>query len=263
MQSKGKNLKLFVATMTLISTLFALQASFPQDVPTENSFFETKEEKELFQIEIQRFILENPAIIIEAIQLYQKNKEKEAEAEELQILNDKSAELFQDNHSFIGGNNDGKIKIVEFMDYKCGYCKKNHSIIWSIIKENSDVKYIVKEFPILGPQSTMAAQALLSVLLYDSNKTYKSFSDHLISYSGPINIKTLKAFAELSGSKIPDLETTMKSEKVNLIITKNASLAKDLRIEGTPTFIIEDQIIRGFISKNQMQELIELTRKKL
>ena len=68
-------MKLFVPMMTLISTLFAFQASFSQDGPTENSFFETKEEKELFQIEIQRFILENPAIIIEAIQLYQKNKE--------------------------------------------------------------------------------------------------------------------------------------------------------------------------------------------
>jgi len=262
-QSKVRNLKLFVATMTFISTLFASQASFSKDVFTQNSFFETNEEKDLFQMEIQRFILENPEIIIEAIQRYQRNKEKEAEAEELQILNDKSTELFQDDHSFVGGNNDGKIKIVEFIDYKCGYCKKNHEIIWSIIKENSDVKYIVKEFPILGSQSIMAAQALLSVLLYDSNKTYKRFSDQLIAHSGPINIKTLKAFAELSGSKILDLQTTMKSEKVNLIISKNASLAKKLRIEGTPTFIIEDQIIRGFISKNQMQELIEFTRKKL
>ena len=256
-------MKLFVATITLISTLFAWQASFSKDVSGQNSLFETKEQKEFFHMEIQRFILDNPDIIIEAIQLYQKNKEKEAATKELQILKNKSAELFQDDYSFVGGNNDGKIRIVEFIDYKCGYCKKNHKIVWSIIKDNSDVKYIVKEFPILGSQSIMAAQALLSVLLYDSNNTYKSFSDQLIAYSGSINTKTLKTFAENSGSKILDLETTMKSEKVNLLIAKNASLAKELRIEGTPTFIIEDQIIRGFLSKNQMQELIEFTRKKL
>ena len=101
--------------------LFAWQASFSKDVSGQNSLFETKEQKEFFHMEIQRFILENPDIIIEAIQLYQKNKEKEAATKELQILKNKSAELFQDDYSFVGGNNDGKIRIVEFIDYKCGY----------------------------------------------------------------------------------------------------------------------------------------------
>ena len=181
----------------------------------------------------------------------------------MQILQSKKSEIFNDKFSFVAGNKNSKIKIVEFIDYKCGYCKKNHAIIWSIIKSNPDVKYIAKEFPILGAQSRLAAQALLAILLEDTNEIYKNFSNLLISHSGTINISILKEFAVKSGSKIINLNNIMKSKKVNSLIANNMSLAQTLGIDGTPTFIIGEQIIRGFISKNEMQQLIEIIREKL
>ena len=83
-----------------------------------------------FDLEVQRFILENPEIIIEAIKMYQQKKEQENLEVELQLLKSKSKELFEDDYSFVGGNKNGEIRLVEFIDYKCHkrnlYCKKCH-----------------------------------------------------------------------------------------------------------------------------------------
>ena len=131
------------------------------------------------------------------------------------------------------------------------------------MKNNPDVKYIIKELPILGNQSVIAAQALLSVLLKNPNEVYRNFSEMLMTHNGTINVNTLKDFAKKAGAKDPDLETAMKSEEVNLMIAKNMALAKELSIQGTPTFVIGDQIIRGFISENSLRELIEIIRERL
>jgi len=172
-------------------------------------------------------------------------------------------ELFEDGYSFIGGNKNGKIRLVEFIDYKCSYCKQNHEIIWNMLKGNSDVKFIVKEFPILGPQSVLAAKALLAILLNDTHDTYRNFSDILIKYTGPVNETVLRTFAKRAGSSIENLVSAMDSEQVNVILAKNAALANSLSIQGTPSFVIEDQIIRGFISENEFQKLIDLVRENL
>ncbi|MED5532306.1 MAG: thioredoxin domain-containing protein, partial [Pseudomonadota bacterium] len=128
---------------------------------------------------------------------------------------------------------------------------------------NHDVKYIIKEFPILGSQSLLAAQALLSVLLKHPNEVYKTFSDSLMNHKGTITKDILKSFAQKAGAEVSDLESTMNSQEINDMIAKNASLAETLQIRGTPTFILGNQIIRGFISKSDLQELIEIARKQL
>ena len=132
-----------------------------------------------------------------------------------------------------------------------------------MLKGNSDVKFIVKEFPILGPQSVLAAKALLAILINDTHAIYKDFSDMLIKYEGPVNDAILRNFAKKVGSSIENLGSAMDSAQVNVILAENAALAKSLGIQGTPSFVIENQIIRGFISKNEFQKLIELVRENL
>ena len=216
--------------------------SFGENISKEIPFFEDKDQRSRLHLEVQRFILENPEIIIEAIRLYQQKKEEEKSEVELQLLKSKSN---------------------EFIDYKCSYCKQNHKIIWDMLDRNPDVKLIVKEFPILGNQSVLAAKALLAILLSDTNEVYKAFSEMLIEYNGPININILKTFASRSGSTISDLNLAINSEQVSFLLAKNVSLAESLSIQGTPTFVIEDRIVRGFISKNEFEKLVELVREKL
>ena len=256
-------MKLSLLKISVIFFLFASQINSSEDLSTKTSIFDNENQKHLLQIEIQRFILENPEIIIHAIELYKQKKVQETIDAEMQVLKSKKDEILNDGYSFVGGNETGDIPIIEFIDYKCGYCKKSHDIIWSIVENNHDVKYIIKEFPILGSQSLMAAQALLSVLLKHPNEVYKTFSNTLINHKGSITKDILKSFAQKAGAEVLDLEATMNSQEINDMIAKNASLAESLQIRGTPTFILGNQIIRGFISKSDLQELIEIARKQL
>ena len=256
-------MKYLILNITVIIFISLSQTTFGEGDVNELSLFENSEQVKKFDAEVQRFILENPEIIIEAIKLYQQKKELENLEAELQLLKSKSKELFEDDYSFVGGNKNGKIRVVEFIDYKCSYCKQNHEIIWNMLKGNSDVKFIVKEFPILGPQSVLAAKALLAILINDTHAIYKDFSDMLIKYEGPVNDAILRNFAKKVGSSIENLGSAMDSAQVNVILAENAALAKSLGIQGTPSFVIENQIIRGFISKNDFQKLIELVRKNL
>ena len=256
-------MKYLTLNITVIIFISLSQTAFGEKISDKLPSLENPEQMRKFDLEVQRFILENPEVIIEAIKLYQQKKEREASEVELQLLESKSKELFEDGYSFIGGNKNGKIRLVEFIDYKCSYCKQNHEIIWNMLKGNSDVKFIVKEFPILGPQSVLAAKALLAILLNDTHDTYRNFSDILIKYTGPVNETVLRTFAKKAGSSIENLVSAMASEQVNVILAKNAALANSLSIQGTPSFVIEDQIIRGFISENEFQKLIDLVRENL
>ena len=256
-------MKNLILTIALLVFVLPSEMSFGENISKEIPFFEDKDQRSRLHLEVQRFILENPEIIIEAIRLYQQKKEEEKSKVELQLLKSKSNDLFEDNYSFVGGNENGKIRIVEFIDYKCSYCKQNHKIIWDMLDRNPDVKLIVKEFPILGNQSVLAAKALLAILLSDTNEVYKAFSEMLIEYNGPININILKTFASKAGSTISDLNLAINSQQVSFLLAKNVSLAESLSIQGTPTFVIEDRIVRGFISKNEFEKLVELVREKL
>ena len=256
-------MKYLILNITVIIFISLFKTAFGEKILNELPLLESPEQVRKFNLEVQRFILENPEVIIEAIKLYQQQKERESLEVELQLLKSKSKELFEDDYSFVGGNKDGKIRLVEFIDYKCSYCKQNHEIIWNMLKGNSDVKFIVKEFPILGPQSVLAAKALLAILLNDTHDIYKNFSDMLIRYAGPVNESILISFAKRAGSSIENLVSTMDSEQIKVILAKNAELANSLGIQGTPSFVIENQIIRGFISENEFQKLIELVRENL
>ena len=258
-----QKLKYLILNITVIIFISLSQTAFGGKILNAAPLLESPEQVKKFDLEVQRFILENPEIIIEAIKMYQQKKEQENLELELQLLKSKSKELFEDDYSFVGGNKNGEIRLVEFIDYKCSYCKENHKIIWNILKGNPDVKFIVKEFPILGQQSVLAAKALLAILLNDNNAIYKNFSDMLIKYPGPVNETILRTFAKRAGSSIENLGSAMDTEQVNVILDKNAALAKSLGIQGTPSFVIEDQIIRGFISENDFQKLVELVRENL
>ena len=230
---------------------------------SEGNFLRNKQDQIFLQDEIKNFILSNPEIIIQAIELFREQQETAKVKEEERILRSKSEDIYSDGYSFVGGNKDGAISIVAFIDYKCGYCRKNHQIIWDFVDANADVRFVLKEFPILGNESYLAAKALAGIALKDSPTVYRKLSDQLMKFTGKVSLESLEKLAKQSGSTVIQLESIMNSEEVTDIIDKNIDLATALNIQGTPTFIIQDVIIRGFISKDELEDLIDMIRKRL
>ena len=223
---------------------------------------EDKSELNELNLLIKKYILENPEIIIEAIEIYQKKQNFKKRDKEKKLLKSLNSEIFDDKNSYQFGDKNSNTTIVEFVDYNCGYCKKNHNIIMNFLKKNGNIRYIVKELPILGERSLLASKVAILIYLIDGSEVYRKFFNFLMMHKNQLNFKILQSFASKAGSTIKDFENQINIKKVNSIIATNQLLAEKLSINGTPTFIIGNSIIRGFISSEELQEIIDNVRKK-
>lgn len=230
-----------------------------QELP--NPKFDNPKKDEIYEL-IKNYILENPEIIIEAIEIFQKKQSLNAIKKEKEIIKSLSGKLYNDPSSYFFGNENSELKIVEFIDYNCGYCKKNHTVMMNILKGNEDIKYIIKELPILGESSLLASKFAVIIYLVDGPNIYEKFYNTLMRHNSQLNFEILNKIAKKVGSSIKDFRTQLNADEVNNIILKNLTLADKLSIDGTPTFIIEDNIFRGFISFDQLQEIIDNLRKR-
>ena len=223
----------------------------------------SKEKLEINELNIliKEYILKNPEIIIEAIEIYQKRQNSKTIDKE-KVDKESKTEILDDKNSYQYGDINSNTTIVEFIDYNCGYCKSNHNIIMKFLKKNNDVRYIVKELPILGEKSTLASKFAILIYLKDGPEVYQKFYNFLMTHKKQLNFQILKSYASKAGSKIKDFDNQINIKKVNSVIATNLLLAEKLSINGTPTFIIGNSIIRGFISSQELQEIVDNVRKK-
>ena len=245
----------------IIFFLFFLSHQVLQSNEVSLSSKEKLEVNEL-NLLIKEYILDNPEIIIEAIEIYQNKQNFKKIDKEKKLIKSLSSEILDDKNSYQYGDKNSKTTIVEFIDYNCGYCKRNHNIIMKFLKNNDDVRYIVKELPILGERSILASKFAILIYLKDGPEVYQKFFNFLMTHKNQLNFQILKSFASKAGSKIEDFDNQINIKKVNSVIAKNLLLAEKLSINGTPTYIIGNSIIRGFISLEELQEIIDNVRKK-
>ena len=118
----------------------------------------TDEERAIFREEVRAYLMDNPEVIMEAVAVLEA-REAEAQAQaDLSLVSDNAADIFDDGFSWVGGNPDGDITLVEFLDYRCGFCKRAHGEVAKLLESDGNIRLIVKEFPILGEQSLLASR---------------------------------------------------------------------------------------------------------
>jgi protein-disulfide isomerase len=220
-------------------------------------------ERLIFRKEVRDYLLSNPEIILESIDLLKKRQARIEEESDQELVINNFDLILNDGYSYVGGAKDAQLTIVEFLDYQCGYCRQAHKDIKAILLDNNDLRYIIKEFPILGAKSLLSAKAASVILKQEGNRVYEKFSDKLMTHTGDINSSILKKIAKSVGSKVTNLETAIQTKEINSQIKKTNELARILKIQGTPTFIIGTQMIRGYIARDQLQQLIDKARKDL
>ncbi len=244
--------KIFKISVTFILFFFSTAWAENTDLPTVT-----------IENQIQEFILKNPEIILESLKRYEEKITFDAKKVEKEFLRNKSNLYNQNDLDYIAGNPDGQITIIEFLDYRCGYCKKVHSELQKLLTDNPEVKFIVKEFPILGNESLMASKASIAVLINYGESIYKIFTSKLFEYSGTINQTSIASLIESSGGDWLDIQLTMESQKVMSVLNSNFLLANKLKITGTPTFIIGTEIIRGYKDIETLQEIINTEKQAI
>ena len=212
---------------------------------------------------IRDFILKNPEIILESLKLYEEKMNNEQKNTSRSIIENELIKSINNGSDYIGGNPNGKITMIEFIDYRCGYCRKAHSEVKTLLKDNPEIRFVVKEFPILGEQSIMASKASISVLIHQGKRGYENFTKKLLEYNGTINDDSITQLIEINGGDSSKIKSTMESEQIYKILNSNYLIAKKLKIGGTPTFIIGTEIIRGYKDINTLQNIINIEKQAL
>ena len=220
----------------------------------------TDAERQAFRAEIRQYLLDNPEVLVEAMDVLKARDEARAAALETAILTKHKAAFFASPADWVGGNPDGDVTIVEFMDYRCGYCRKAYSEVEELVSNDGNIRYVRKEFPILGEDSLISARFAVAVKLLHGDDAYKGAHDALIEMKVAPDEATLTQLAEGLGLDPGPVLARMAEGDVTEILKGNHGTADLLEISGTPTFIINDQVIRGYVPLADMRAYVAAMR---
>lgn len=251
----------FIGFLLIAGLVFAFAAgpALAQSKPAAPMSSMSPAEREAIEGVVREFLLKNPEVIINAIQNMREREQREAEARSKANLVKFRDMLLNDPDTPVGANPKGDVTIVEFFDYRCGFCKRVFPDIMTVIKTDKNIRYVYKEFPILGPDSVTASKAALAAWSLDKTK-YEGFHQAMMESKGGLPESRVMDFAELSGYDTKALKKAMADPKIEDQIAKNFALAKEFDINGTPAFIIGDDIIRGAIDLKALRSVISKAR---
>jgi len=246
-------MKRLIATTALLGTLAT--TGLAQDLTPM-----TDEERALFRAEVRAYLFDNPEVIMQAVDILQNREAEQQVQADLDLVAAHSDALFDDGFSWVGGNPEGDIVLVEFLDYRCGYCKRAHGEVAQLLERDGNIKLIVKELPILGDASVLASRFAVAVKQLAGGDSYKSVADALMSFQGEITMPALTRLGNTFGLDMDAVAEHMNSDAVTAEITATRELAGALAISGTPTFVLQDELLRGYLPLEQMQAMVDEKR---
>jgi protein-disulfide isomerase len=213
------------------------------------------QERETFGAEIRTYLLENPELIEEAQAVLEERRAAAAQERDAQMVVDNIEALHGDEMSPMIGDPSAPFTVVKFNDFNCGHCRAVEPDLALFLEQNPDYKLIVKEFPVLGPQSVIAASFAVTIFDLGGSEAYGTVKSRLFADEGPKGAEYFRDLAVEVGVD-PDLMTErMGSEEVRAHLQRNVNLAGELEIQGTPGLVFEDVIIRGRIPLEVMSQI--------
>jgi len=237
----------------------ALGLAAPAAAQQQSSPF-TEGERAALHAEIRAYLLEHPELLLEVIQKLEQRQQAEMAANDQTLIAANAAAIFDDGFSHVAGNPEGDLTVVEFLDYQCGYCRRAHPEIAELVASDGDIRLIVKEMPILGPGSELAARAALATLIAEGPEAYVTLHDRLMRLEGQVDDTRLDALLTELGHDPAAIRDGMDDPEVDRRLAATRALAETLAISGTPTFVVGDRMLRGYMPPEAMQSLVAEAR---
>lgn len=220
----------------------------------------TPEQKNAVEQVVKDYIDKNPEILLDAIRKLRDRDEKRARISAAEALVSLRPALENNPDSPVGGNPKGDVTVVEFFDYRCGFCKRVFPSIQALIKEDGNIRYVFKEWPILGPDSVYATEASLAGWHTDKSK-YMAFHTAMMTSRGNLTKDKVLKFAAQVGYDVDVLQKAMSDPAIQTEIANNGKLTGALNFSGTPAFVIGNQLVPGAIDLKTLKKLVALARK--
>lgn len=202
---------------------------------------------------VREYIVRHPEVLIESVRAYQERERIAAQQRSREAVLAKRRELFEDAASPVAGKADAGIRIVQFFDYNCGYCRRVSSTVAKLLEERPDVQVIFRELPILGPESHLAARGALAAR---KQGAYLEFHHALMDLKSPATKAAIEETAGKLGLDIARLKADMVSAEVQAMLAENQRLAGAIGVQSTPSFVIGSELVSGAMDLPGFQALI-------
>ncbi len=202
---------------------------------------------------IEQYIRSHPEVIEQSLQALEAKREAEEKARQKVALANRQNDLLNDPSSPVSGNPKGEVTLVEFFDYRCGFCKRAAGAVTQLQKDDPRVRVVYKDFPILGEPSEVAAKAALASR---AQGKHQQFHEALLASKNDMTKSELLHIAKEVGLDTNRLEADMANSQWQAAIDRNRALAKDLGITGTPGFIVGTELVPGALDVKGLKDLI-------
>ena len=210
---------------------------------------------------VHDYLISNPEVIKDAIdELGKREKVAEAATRE-KAVNQHGDKIVNSPNQAVVGNPSGDVTLVEFFDYNCGYCKQSMNSVAKLIEADPKLRVVLKDFPVLGPDSVEAAQVATAARMQLDSQKFWDFHRKLLSTRGHIGKQQALAAAKEVGADMGRIEKDMSSAETKAALKEVASLADDLRFDGTPAWVIGKEAIIGGVPYAQLKAKIDNMRK--
>jgi protein-disulfide isomerase len=253
-----------MTTMTLKSILrgaaIAALLALPATSLADAQSFSAPQRGEIEKI-IKDYIVAHPEVLQEAMaELEKRQAAAEAEKSKTAIKANEQA-IFSSPRQVTIGNPQGDVTLVEFFDYNCGYCKRALSDLMDLMKGDSKLRVVLKEFPILSPESVEAAHVAAAVRMQDpTGKKYFEFHQKLLVGRGKADKARALAVAKEVGLDMPRLEKDMASDEAKATVQESMKLAETLGLNGTPSYVVGSEVVVGAVGLDDLKQKVNTAR---
>ena len=205
---------------------------------------------------IKKYILNNPEVLIQSLKNYSDDISIKNQSKVKSNIVEHQKELLNNNSNMFIGEKNANIVVVEFFDYNCSYCLKAHIKINELLKKNSNFKVILKHLPILSESSEKLAR--LGIALSSLNrKDFLEFHEFALKNAYSLKEPILNKYFESKKIDYEKLKEISNNNEITKLLNKDIILAKKLSINGTPAFVINGEVLTGWIGKSSFSKMID------
>ena len=217
----------------------------------------TPEQRKAIEDIIHDYLTKNPELMLDVLQAAQDKLKSDSRDKAAVALVEHKHELLEDPETPVGGNPKGDVSLIEFFDYRCPYCKQVVPALEALLAKDKQLRFVYKEFPVLGADSVHAARAALA-----SRKQgkYEPMHRALMAVKGQIDEAAVMKVASSVGLDVDRLKADMAAPEIDRALKANIKLAEALEIHGTPGFVIGEEIVPGAVSLDTLKQLIDAAR---
>jgi protein-disulfide isomerase len=205
---------------------------------------------------VKDYLIKNPDVLQEVLAEAEKRQVETQRLAQTAALKEARDLLLKGQHDVVAGNPAGDVTLIEFFDYNCGYCRKALGDVQALIKSDPKLRVVIKDFPVLGPESLEASEVAMAVAQQIKGDKLFDYHQKLLESKGRVNGAKAIQVAKEMGLDTAKLQKDMASPEVKAAIAENRGLGDRLGLSGTPAFIVGDEVIPGAVGVDPMRKTI-------